>query len=136
MTGRCGVLMIDIDHFKHVNDEFGHDAGDEVLQHVAGSITRSIRTNDIAIRHGGEEFLVLLDEAEGPLAQHVAERILTTVRAIDAAHLAPGVQVTVSIGVAVHDGTRSLAATIAAADAALYDAKNSGRDRIAHTPVS
>jgi len=132
---RFGVLMIDIDHFKRVNDEFGHDAGDEVLRRVAAAITHSIRVNDIAIRHGGEEFLVLLDEADETLALDVAERILTAVRAIDAEHLAPGGRVTASIGVAIREGEQSVAAQITVADSALYDAKNAGRDQVKHTPT-
>ena len=126
--------MIDIDHFKRVNDEFGHDAGDEVLRRVATAITDSIRVDDIAIRHGGEEFLVLLDDADETLALDVAQRILTAVPAIDAEHLAPGGGVTASIGVAMCEAEQSVAAQISVADAALYDAKDSGRDQVKHTP--
>jgi diguanylate cyclase (GGDEF) domain len=125
-----GVLMIDIDHFKRVNDQFGHEAGDEVLKRVATSITDSIRGQDIAVRHGGEEFLILLDDADEALAQQVAERIRLAVSAIDAEDLAPQGRVTISIGVALHRGPPSLEPAIAAADSALYDAKNSGRDQV------
>jgi diguanylate cyclase (GGDEF)-like protein len=122
--------MIDIDHFKWVNDQFGHEAGDEVLKRVASSITHSIRAQDIAVRHGGEEFLVLLDDADEALARQVAERIRLSISAIDAEHLAPQGRITASIGVALHGGEPLLAPAVAAADSALYDAKSAGRDRV------
>lgn len=127
---QLGVLMIDIDHFKRVNDQFGHEAGDEVLKRVATSITDSIRGQDIAVRQGGEEFLVLLADADDALAQQVAERIRLSISAIDAEGLAPQGRVTISIGVALHRGTPSLEPAIAAVHAALYDAKNSGRNQV------
>jgi two-component system cell cycle response regulator len=130
-TGRqLAALMLDIDHFKRVNDEFGHDAGDEVLRRVAAAIANGIRSQDIAIRHGGEEFLVLLDDADEMLAEQIAERIRLDIRTIDAQHLAPQGHVTASIGVALHDGGPSLDPAIAACDAAMYDAKLSGRDQV------
>ena len=125
-----GVLMIDIDHFKWVNDEFGHEAGDEVLKRVATAITDNLRPQDLAVRHGGEEFLVLLDEAGDALARRVAERIRGAISRIDAEHLAPNGRITASIGVALHRGRASLAPAVAAADSALYEAKNAGRDQI------
>lgn len=127
---RLAVLMIDIDHFKRVNDEFGHDSGDRVLELVATAIASGLRADDIAVRHGGEEFLVVVHEADEPLAVKVAERIRRSIEDIDAADLAPNGRVTISIGVALHDRTPSLAAAITAADAALYAAKRGGRNQV------
>jgi diguanylate cyclase (GGDEF)-like protein len=122
--------MIDIDQFKGVNDQFGHDVGDEVLKRVATSITDNIRAQDIAIRQGGDEFLVLLNDADDALARQLAERIRLAIGAIDAEGLAPQGQITVSIGVAQHDAGPSLAPAIATADSVLYDAKKAGRDQV------
>jgi diguanylate cyclase (GGDEF)-like protein len=127
---RYGILMIDIDQFKGVNDQFGHDVGDEVLKRVATSITDNIRAQDIAIRQGGDEFLVLLNDADDALARQLAERIRLAIGAIDAEGLAPQGQITVSIGVAQHDAGPSLAPAIATADSVLYDAKKAGRDQV------
>jgi diguanylate cyclase (GGDEF)-like protein len=130
-TGRqFGVLMIDIDHFKRVNDQFGHESGDEVLRRVATAITKSIRPQDLAVRHSGEEFLVVLDEGDDAIDRRIAERIRGAIAAIDAEHLAPDDRITASIGVALHRGRASLAPAVAAADAALYEAKNAGRDQV------
>ena len=129
------VLMVDIDHFKRVNDRFGHDAGDEVLRAVAEAIARTVRTDDFPIRYGGEEFLVVLRRADREIAVAVAERLRRNVAKVDLQRLRVTSPVTVSVGIAVEEPARGaqrdgLATLISSADAALYRAKSGGRDRI------
>ena len=140
--------MIDIDHFKRLNDRHGHGGGDEVLRAVADAIARTVRTDDFPIRYGGEEFVVILRRADRDIAVTVAERLRRNVAAIKLDRVRLSAPVTVSVGVAVaapgnpakpSSGQGSpgrspglaLEALIAEADAALYRAKSAGRDRIA-----
>lgn len=129
------VLMADIDHFKRVNDTFGHATGDEVLRLVARAILTSIRVTDTAARYGGEEFVVILPGTPRENAQVVAERIRHAVAA--AVHDGPKpIAVTVSLGgvsvVATRDALPDQ--VVARADKALYEAKSSGRDRVVWAP--
>ena len=125
------VLMVDIDHFKSVNDQYGHPAGDVVLRNVAERIRVSLRPNDVSARYGGEEFIVLLPETDTPGAQAMGERLCAAVRAT-AVRVSADVQpaITVSVGYAVYprDATED-SELIALADRALYAAKRTGRDR-------
>lgn len=116
------VVMIDIDHFKQVNDTHGHNAGDEVLVALAGHLKAHLRQNDSLARFGGEEFLLVLRGAP-PSAQAVVQRM-----ADDWAN--PTVRTTFSAGVAVHRDGLSPTETLQQADSALYDAKRQGRNRI------
>ena len=121
------VLMADVDHFKNYNDTFGHPAGDEVLKKVGAIMRDAIRTMDCAARYGGEEFAIVLPETTADGAQQVAERIRARIAAEDF----PGRQITLSIGVAEFPTDADLPqAVIAVADAALYEAKRGGRDRV------
>ncbi|WP_437436411.1 diguanylate cyclase [Pseudomonas nitroreducens] len=122
------VLLLDIDHFKRVNDSWGHDAGDEALRRVAGVLRDSSRSEDLACRSGGEEFVLLLPGTNLEAARSIAERIRETV----AGTLIPQVgKVTVSIGVAVGDRTSlSSDAVLKQADQRLYSAKQTGRNRV------
>lgn len=114
------VMFVDVDHFKRVNDERGHDAGDAVLRGVARSIQSCIRPHDFVGRYGGEEFVVVI-EAEG--AGRVAERIRQHVEAMTG--------VTVSVGVCFWDTPNvSLKSVMVRADAAMYDAKECGRNNV------
>jgi diguanylate cyclase (GGDEF)-like protein len=127
--------MVDIDHFKRLNDRFGHDTGDEVLRAVADAIARTVRTDDFPIRYGGEEFLVVLRRADHDIAVAVAERLRRNVATVDLQRLHVTTPVTVSVGIAVEDPLHrpqrdGLAALITSADAALYRAKSAGRDRV------
>jgi two-component system cell cycle response regulator len=124
------VLVIDIDHFKAVNDGHGHQTGDRVLVLVAQVITQSVRASDVAGRFGGEEFIVLAPETPPQSMKVVAERIRRAVEAQTAAQKGlPGV--TVSIGAAgAVDGEGTVEAIVARADAALYEAKRGGRNRV------
>ena len=126
------LLMLDIDFFKHVNDTYGHQAGDEVLQHLAKIVTATIRAGDTATRFGGEEFVVILPETGTTDAQKLAERIRKDI-ADSVVTTSSGNSITykVSIGIATYPkhGTDQ-ASLLAAADKALYRAKESGRDRV------
>jgi diguanylate cyclase (GGDEF)-like protein len=123
------VMMCDVDHFKRINDEYGHGRGDEVLRGIGSVLTGALRTIDFAGRYGGEEFLVVLPETDENEARVVAERIRLAVAAIrlpDFEH-----RITLSVGIAVLPEDGKDAATLqAAADRALYVAKDAGRDRV------
>ena len=127
---RVGVLMIDIDRFKRLNDTFGHAVGDHVLREVAQAIAAAVREEDVPARFGGEEFAVLLRNPSPEVAIDVGQRVRGAVASLDLRKL--GVpEVTVSVGVAVgmspHEPLDEL---IDAADRALYRAKRGGRDRV------
>jgi diguanylate cyclase (GGDEF)-like protein len=127
------ILVIDLDHFKSVNDTYGHPVGDAVLSSFAQTLTRSIRRADLAARYGGEEFIVVMSNTAAIDARHVAEKIRTAAEAvavpIDGGR--SGVFVTVSVGGAAYpENTSTAAELLATADAALYDAKHAGRNRV------
>jgi diguanylate cyclase (GGDEF)-like protein len=125
-----GVLMIDIDHFKGLNDAHGHGAGDEVLRRVAKAIGSAVREDDVPARYGGEEFAVLLRNSNTAVAMEVGERVRDAVARMDLTML--GIEpISVSVGVAVAiSADQPIAELIEQADAALYRAKNAGRDRV------
>ncbi|MBT8128623.1 MAG: GGDEF domain-containing protein [Gammaproteobacteria bacterium] len=132
------LLMIDVDHFKNINDEFGHLAGDRVLATIGESIRKPLRPNDLVARYGGEEFSVLLPETSLPNAVAIAERLRARINEIDPGTIndqqLPGVSV--SIGVAEFKPGDSLENLIAAADAAMYEAKHAGRNCVRFAPVA
>jgi diguanylate cyclase (GGDEF)-like protein len=125
-----GVLMIDIDRFKDLNDRHGHAIGDEVLRAVAGAIVAAVREDDVPARFGGEEFVVLLRNPSRGVAIDVGERVRHMVSALELREF--GVEtVTVSVGVAVATmPDQPIDQLVAKADAALYRAKRAGRDRV------
>jgi diguanylate cyclase (GGDEF)-like protein len=127
---RVGVLMVDIDRFKALNDTFGHAVGDHVLREVATAIAGAVRDGDVPARFGGEEFAVLLRNPSPMVAVEVGERVRHAVGALDLRRLGvPGVSV--SVGVAVADEPDvPLEVTLDDADRALYRAKRGGRDRV------
>jgi diguanylate cyclase (GGDEF)-like protein len=126
-----GILMVDLDHFKAVNDTYGHLVGDRVLRAVAGACRRVVREGDVLIRYGGEEFLVLLPGAGPDDVRHVGERIRRAVAETSVEDGDQRVGVTVSLGGATfRDSSDSTDSLIALADRALYDAKEDGRDRL------
>jgi diguanylate cyclase (GGDEF)-like protein len=120
------VIMVDVDHFKRINDEHGHDAGDQVLREVANVLGREVRTGDVVYRYGGEEFCVLLTKANATEAGEVAERIRFGVSRMALAFDPP---LTVSIGVALGN-SEHVAQTMLRADEALFKSKGGGRDRV------
>ncbi|MBC8087910.1 MAG: GGDEF domain-containing protein, partial [Phycisphaerae bacterium] len=128
------LLMIDLDHFKRVNDSYGHLVGDDVLRDVAALLTATIRTTDMVARYGGEEFLVLLPETDDAGAETFAERIRAAIESHDFGGRAdqPGLSLTTSVGVATFPAARieSVEDLFARADAALYRAKADGRNRV------
>ncbi|MDD9942624.1 MAG: GGDEF domain-containing protein [Myxococcales bacterium] len=127
-----GVMVVDADHFKRINDTHGHQAGDAVLQELGKILEEVPRMEDLAIRYGGEEFIVLARGVglEGTAA--LAERVRARVMAAKITFEGKQIPVTVSIGVAATDNRQhqSAAALVAAADSALYRAKNDGRNRV------
>jgi diguanylate cyclase (GGDEF)-like protein len=125
-----GVLMVDIDRFKDLNDRHGHQVGDEVLRAVAGAIVGAVREDDVPARYGGEEFAVLLRNPSRAVAVEVGERVRAAVGTLDLSRLQVS-SVSVSVGAAVaNDPAEPIEAVIKLADEALYDAKRGGRDRV------
>jgi diguanylate cyclase (GGDEF)-like protein len=126
---RFGVVLFDIDHFKKVNDGYGHLVGDEVLRRFSSATKATMRDTDRLARYGGEEFLLLQTATgEASSAMAGAERIRRAVAAHDWAQLTPGLAVTVSAGVAISLADESLEQLLGRADAALYEAKRNGRN--------
>lgn len=124
------VILADVDHFKRVNDTFGHGAGDEVLREVSRRIQRGLRNYDRAGRYGGEEFLVVLSGCAQEGAEAVAERIRQTVEREPIFCGREPLTVTVSLGVACSESDASVERLIRAADLALYRSKHGGRNRV------
>lgn len=123
------VITFDIDHFKRINDRFGHDVGDKVLVALADILRNRTRASDVIARFGGEEFVALLPDTSAEMALKLANQLLVHVRS---AHIDPVGAITVSAGVAGWDtnlGLDGLAYALKASDEALYEAKESGRDR-------
>jgi diguanylate cyclase (GGDEF)-like protein len=133
---RCpfAVFLADIDHFKRVNDTYGHLVGDAVIRAVAGLFSEMLRTTDILARYGGEELIVLLPETDDRAAFNLAERLRRGIEALPVACEGVAVQVTVSIGIAHSTGDETIDATVERADKALYAAKNGGRNRVVAEP--
>ncbi len=127
---RLSLILCDIDHFKTVNDTYGHPAGDVVLKGVARALQREARATDLVARYGGEEFAIVMPETDAPGALVIAERIREKVRALAFQTELGRLQVTLSLGVATcpDDGARK-AQLVEAADACLYHAKRHGRNR-------
>lgn len=123
------VLMLDIDHFKRINDRYGHAGGDSVLVALAQQMRRELRGNDLAVRHGGEEFLAILPACTAQAAMATAERIRRAVAAMTVTTPDGAIRLTISIGVAARLPDETPDALIARADAAMYLAKAEGRDR-------
>jgi diguanylate cyclase (GGDEF)-like protein len=125
------AIMLDIDHFKRVNDTYGHAAGDQVLRAVAMRCRKSLREVDILGRYGGEEFVALVPENDLPGTREAAERLRQHVAETPIDTSCGPVAVTISLGVAVcAENCPELAALIAQADQALYAAKNAGRNQV------
>lgn len=133
---RGALLMVDIDHFKRVNDHYGHLAGDHVLRHIVGVLRQRLRASDVLGRYGGEEFMVLLPGTDLHGAAQLAEQLRQAVQATPCEWQGQRIPFTVSIGVAASadtpaDPSRTSEALLQAADQALYRAKDDGRNRVA-----
>lgn len=128
------VAMIDIDRFKHINDVFGHEMGDQALIEIAQTLSRDLREYDACGRWGGEEFLLILPDTTLTDAHAIVQRKLAAVRRLDLACGKAGQgSLTVSAGLAEHHVGEALTHTLSRADAALYTAKHRGRDCVAPT---
>jgi diguanylate cyclase (GGDEF)-like protein len=126
------VLVLDVDHFKTVNDAFGHAVGDQVLVRVAQACRQTLRRFDMLGRMGGEEFLIVLPDTSPEVALQIAERLRRKVESLPLGNLAPGLQVTASVGAAMADHEADdLSELIRRADTAMYRAKDAGRNRVA-----
>jgi diguanylate cyclase (GGDEF)-like protein/PAS domain S-box-containing protein len=123
-------IMVDIDHFKAVNDDYGHDSGDMVLKAVASALHSAARDDDVVARLGGEEFVLLLPGANADAAVVVAERLRKAVEALVVAAAGRAIGVTASFGVALQAIDEAPSAVLERADAALYQAKREGRNRV------
>ena len=127
----AAVIMIDIDHFKDVNDNFGHAIGDEVLRILADRLRGVLRQTDVLGRYGGEEFAVLLAETEPEMAKLVADRLCNRINDEPLSAGRRQIPLTISLGVSsLGDELQDLAGLLARADAAMYAAKHSGRNRV------
>jgi diguanylate cyclase (GGDEF)-like protein len=124
------IAVLDLDHFKSVNDQFGHEAGDRVLVRVAALLAAELRTGDAVVRSGGEEFVVLMPGTGSEAAGACCERICRRIRDETWDRVAPGVQMTTSVGLATEEQPTDLGALAQTADRRLYEAKQAGRDRV------
>lgn len=125
------ILMLDLDHFKMVNDTLGHDAGDAVLKALAKVFKQSVRASDMVIRYGGEEFLIILQESEGRRADLVAEKVRAAVEGLKTQVDGVTIQKTISIGIAdFPNDSDEFWQAVKYADVALYQAKSTGRNRV------
>ena len=121
--------MLDIDHFKTVNDRFGHEVGDRVLVRVAELLREQVRADDVVARTGGEEFLLLMPRTDDAEALACCERVRGALRDEPWGAIAPGLRITASLGVVTAPDAADLDGLARDADARLYAAKRAGRDR-------
>jgi diguanylate cyclase len=130
-SGRSFCLaLIDVDHFKQVNDRDGHATGDEVLRSLAREALGVVRTSDVLARWGGEEFVLLLTDARLPLASGGVERLRRRIESASLLEADPALRITVSAGLTEHTAGEAVSDALARADRALYEAKAEGRNRI------
>jgi diguanylate cyclase (GGDEF)-like protein len=128
---QLAILMLDLDYFKMVNDTYGHDAGDSVLKALAKTLQSSVRSSDLVIRYGGEEFLIIMQDAKASDADRVAEKIRSAVEALKIQLSGTVLQKTISIGIADFPGdSETFWQAVKYADVAMYNAKESGRNRV------
>jgi diguanylate cyclase (GGDEF)-like protein len=125
------IMMLDLDYFKMVNDTYGHDAGDAVLKALAKVLKQSVRASDMVIRYGGEEFLIILQDAEGTQADQIAEKIRLAVEALKTQVAGIVIEKTISIGISdFPTDSDTFWQAVKYADVALYQAKETGRNRV------
>jgi diguanylate cyclase (GGDEF)-like protein len=128
---QLSILMLDLDYFKMVNDTYGHDAGDLVLKALAKTMQASVRAADLVIRYGGEEFLIIMQDAAGDGADAVAEKIRAAVEGMKVQLPGAVLQKTISIGIAEFPlDSDTFWQAVKYADVAMYNAKESGRNRV------
>jgi diguanylate cyclase (GGDEF)-like protein len=134
--GPVSLAVIDLDHFKSINDRYGHQVGDRVLVRVARLIEAHVRSEDIVVRTGGEEFAVLMPASRGEEAAACCERLRAMIGDEPWADIAPGLAVTASIGVVSVPGGADIGDLERIADERLYAAKRAGRDRVVAGPLA
>ena len=128
------VMMVDIDHFKRVNDTHGHQVGDQAIQAMTQACVKALRPTDLLARYGGEEFIITLTHTDAAGAARVAERLRESVSQIELATEHGVLRFTISVGVSTFYKRSLLEEVIARADQALYQAKSSGRNRVCLAP--
>lgn len=131
-AGLC-LLLCDIDHFKRVNDTWGHQIGDQVIRYVASVLNAQVKGDFLAARYGGEEFALIMPRTKLAAAAEIAERIRTTIKAKTLSRKSTGEilgRVTISLGIACSSPGDDAATLIGRADACLYQSKRTGRDRV------
>ncbi len=126
----AAILFLDLDHYKAINDKYGHDAGDHVLQVVANTLRHNIRTTDIVGRWGGEEFIIFLPEINPEYLLAVANKIRILIQASTVLWKQKTIRVTTSIGGSMIQNGDSMAAILQRVDEMLYQSKNNGRNRV------
>lgn len=124
------LAILDVDHFKKINDTFSHIIGDRVLVQIGTLVKVVVRETDIAVRFGGEEFVILMTDLTPAHAERVSERLRMTITNFDWSEIADGLNVSVSIGVAMSDDAVDAEAVLQLADRRLYWAKQTGRNRV------
>lgn len=127
---QIAVLLLDVDHFKKINDTYGHLVGDDVLRHLVSVMQDKLRDDALLARYGGEEFVVLLPIRHPHEAQVVAERLRQAVESSQTQSTAGLIKITISVGVAFHRPDETLEQTLGVADLLLYEAKQNGRNRV------
>jgi diguanylate cyclase (GGDEF)-like protein len=130
------VLMVDIDHFKRINDTHGHQVGDQAIQAMTQACEKALRPTDLLARYGGEEFIITLTHTDQAGAARVAERLRESVTQIELTTDQGPLKMTISVGVSTFYKRSLLEEVIGRADQALYQAKNSGRNRVCLSPGS
>jgi diguanylate cyclase (GGDEF)-like protein/PAS domain S-box-containing protein len=125
-----GLLLLDVDHFKYINDRFGHQAGDRVLQALVAELRRGLREEDLLGRYGGEEFIVLLPEVDVEHFEHIAERLRHGIESMRLPGDDGDVSLTISLGGALRRSGEDIDRMIGRADKSLYRAKQAGRNRV------
>jgi diguanylate cyclase (GGDEF)-like protein len=126
----ASLIIFDVDHFKQVNDRFGHEAGDMALNCIVHAVQETVRPMDLFGRLGGEEFVILLPSTRQDIALEVAERVRKRIEALHCEYQGRSFRITISLGIAERHGNASLDELIRNADLALYQAKKSGRNRV------
>ena len=126
----ASLVLVDIDHFKNINDNYGHDAGDFTIQSVAQCLLSVVRDNDYVARWGGEEFLLILTESHADCGYHVAERLRQSVADLDIGYNTKKISITISLGVACFDRDDDIEAVLKKTDIALYQSKTNGRNQV------
>jgi diguanylate cyclase (GGDEF)-like protein len=129
----CGVMMIDLDHFKRVNDQQGHDAGDLLLMDIAAALSSETRAVDIVARYGGDEFVIVLPDVTGEGMLAAAERVVEAVARVGGERWAQ-TPVTASVGLAMARAEDEISTVLRRADAEAYTAKRAGGNRLSVAP--